>query len=328
MEFSEQGNLGACSYCDEEAFIYRRYSGERLCKSCFISKIEEKIHKTISKYDMMTPDDRIIVAVSGGKDSLTLLYNLMKIQEKTYNSKELIALSLNEGIKGYRDLTIEKAKKFCQRYSISHHIMDVRDYLDTTLDMIISRKQKERDNQNACNFCALIRRRLLNAGAKQLNGDILAMGHNLTDVAETFLMNIFFKRFHKIQNQYFFKTPSSQLENIYIKKIKPLFKIPENEIQLYSKLKDFDYYSQLCPYRKSDPIIRKRVLNIINDFKQSSPEIEFNLVNGFLELSELLYKQKEQKKINLCKKCGYPSGKQDICNFCSLKMEIKGSKEG
>lgn len=276
---------------------------------------------------MAQPGDKVVVAVSGGKDSLTLLYNLIKIQEKTYNTKDLVALSINEGIKNYRDYSLEKAKKFCQKYELSHHILEAKEFLGATLNEIVMLNEKKDEVKNACNYCALIRRRLLNIGAKKLNGDILAMGHNLTDVAETFLMNILFKRFHKIQNQYFFKEASKQLKGVFIKKIKPLFKIPESEIELYAKLKNFDYFPEHCPYRKSDPILRKRVLSILNDLKQKSPEIEFNLVNGFLELSELLYNHRELKKTNLCKKCGYPSGNREVCKFCTLKMEIKKTKD-
>lgn len=329
MHKQKKRDLGSCKYCGNPAIIYRRYSGENLCKSCFISKIEKKIYKTISKYDMINPSDKLIVAFSGGKDSLTLLYNLMRIQKQTYNSKELIALTINEGLGTFRDKSIEMASKFCQTYQIKHHIIEAKEYLGMTLNEIVSMKESKNENKNSCNYCALIRRRLLNIGAKELSGDKLAMGHNLTDVAETFLMNILFKRFHKIGNQFFFKNNSDQINQFFIKKIKPLFRIPETEIELYSKLKEFNYYPKLCPYRKSEPLLRKRVLQIINNLKKTSPEIEFNLVNGFLDLSKLLYNNNNQNKspsTQFCDQCGYPSGEKNICKFCELKIEIEDFK--
>ena len=102
----------------------------------------------------------------------------------------------------------------------------------------------------------------------------------------------------------------------------PLLRIPEEEIFLYANIKKFDYYPSHCQYREKDPIIRKRVLEFIQGCKKYSPEIEFNLFNGFLELSQILYNQKQQKIYNTCKFCGYPCGSGKICLYCSYLEEF------
>jgi len=271
---------------------------------------------------MLKSKDRIIVALSGGKDSISLLYNLNIIQNRTHNSKPIIALIIDEGIKEYREKSIKKAKEFCNKYNIEYKIISFKDKIGKTLDEIINMKRETPDYKYACNYCATIRRRLLNDGAKEFGGNILAMGHNLTDIAETFLMNILYKRFHLIANQYLFKEENSRVNQFFIKKITPLMRIPEEEIFLYANIKKFNYYPSHCPYRERDPIIRKRVLDFIQECKKYSPEIEFNLLNGFLELSAILYNPDEKIEYLTCQSCGYPCTNASICTFCSYLKEL------
>ncbi|MFX0027912.1 MAG: ATP-binding protein [Candidatus Hermodarchaeota archaeon] len=314
---------GKCSYCNNSLVIQRKYSGENLCPNCFEKNIEKIIYKTISKYKMLQPNDKIIVALSGGKDSFTLLYNIFMIQKKLYNPKEIIALTIDEGIEGYRDNSIKNAIDFCKELNIEHHIISFKEKVGYTLDEIINIKKKLPDYQYACNYCAIIRRRLLNDEAKKLEGTVLAMGHNLTDIAETFLMNVLYKRFHLIANQYIYKEQDPVLGHFFIKKITPLMRIPEEEIFLYVNLKKFQYYPSHCPYREIDPIMRKKVLEFIQECKKSSAEIEFNLLNGFLELSGILYNHSEKLAYHTCQSCGYPSTNGVYCSFCSYLKELE-----
>jgi len=313
---------GKCSYCNNSVVIERRYSGENLCPNCFEKNIEKNIYKTISKYKMLNSYDKIIVALSGGKDSFTLLYNLSIIQKNLYNPKQLIALTIDEGIKEYRENSIKNAIEICKELNIEHYIISFKEKVGLTLDEIINIKKKHPDYKYACNYCATIRRRLLNDGAKELGGNILAMGHNLTDIAETFTMNILYKRFHLIANQYLFKKENSRVNQFFIKKISPLMRIPEEEIFLYANIKKFNYYPSHCPYRERDPIIRKRVLDFIQECKKYSPEIEFNLLSGFLELSAILYNHDEKIEYLTCQSCGYPCTNTSICTFCSYLKEL------
>ena len=308
---------GSCSSCNNVIVIQRRYSGENLCPECFQKNIEKNIYKTISKYKMLNPNDKIVVALSGGKDSIALLYNLNLIQSRKFHSEPIVALMIDEGIKEYRENSINKAKKFCKKYDIEYKIISFKDKIGFSLDKIISIKRGATNPKYACNYCAAIRRRLLNDGAKELGGTVLAMGHNLTDVVETYLMNILYKRHKLIASQYLFKQESSKLRKFYIRKVMPLLRIPEEEIFLYANVKKFDYYPSHCLYREKDPIIRKRVLNFIQEFKKYSPEIEFNLLNGFLELSQILYNQNLKTHYNTCEVCGYPCGIGKICTYCS-----------
>jgi len=313
---------GKCTRCTNSIVIQRKYSGENLCPSCFESNIEKTIYKTISKYKMVKPSDKIIVALSGGKDSFSLLYNLDKIQKRLYRSEPITALTIDEGIKDYREYCIKNATEVCKQLDIEHKIISFRDKVGYSLDEIITKKHQHPNKRYACNYCATIRRRLLNDGAMELGGTVLAMGHNLTDIAETFLMNILHKRFNLISSQFIYKQENSLINPYFIKKITPLMRIPEEEIFVYANIKKFNYYPSHCPFREKDPILRKRVLEFIQECKKYSPEIEFNLFNGFMELSAILNNHIEKRENNDCKFCGYPCGKAQVCNYCNFKMEL------
>jgi len=273
---------------------------------------------------MLNRNDKIVIGLSGGKDSISLLYNLIRIQEKTYNSEPIVAVSIDEGIDNYRKQSIDSASKFCESNNIEHRIISFKERIGYTLDELIEKKKKESvKNRYACNYCALMRRRLLNDEARELGADVLALGHNLTDIAETFLMNILFNRLKLIANQYIFKELDTETNKFFIKKITPLMRIPEEEIFLYANIKKFDYYPSHCPYRDLDPILRKRVLEFIQICKKYSPEIEFNLFKSFSELSEILYKNIISVRNKHCNVCGYPSAISDICNYCKFIKELK-----
>ena len=313
-----------CDYCKTQTIvIHRKYSGELICTKCFTNRIEKNIFQTISKYKMLKPQDKIVVGVSGGKDSLALLYNLIKIQEKNYHSKPITAVTIDEGIRNYRTNSIKNAIEICNKYGIEHIIVTFKDKTGKSLDEIVELKINPAEYTYACNFCATLRRRLLNEAAKELGADVLAMGHNLTDIAETFLMNILYKRFKLIANQYIFKEERKEIEKYFVKRITPLMKIPEEEIFLYSNLKKIDYYPSHCPYREKDPILRKRVLDFIQDCKKYSPEIEFNLLNGFLEMSEILANNYKATFYTTCKECGYPCGNDNLCLYCTYLKGLK-----
>ncbi len=314
-----------CSYCKNDSIYHLNYSGENLCINCFNKSIEHQIYKTISKFKMLKPQDKIILGLSGGKDSMVLLYNLIKIQKKISNSPSIIALTINEGISEYREKNIRKSKEFCEKNNITHKIISFKEKLGKSMDEILEIYKNNYGEIYPCNICATIRRHLLNDEGKKLGGTVLALGHNLDDVSQTFLMNFLRKDFNKISRMNPFLEENNK---IYMKKIKPLMKIPEKEILLYAQNKELNFVNVPCPYKIKYPILRKRVQSFLNNCEEYSPEIKFNLFKGFVELSDILWefnKKLRGKKINFntCKICNQLCGKnREICLFCEIKEKI------
>jgi len=178
-----------CSLCrSREAFYYRQYSGERLCKRCFTESIEAKVRQTITRYHMLNFDDHLAVAVSGGKDSLSILHILAKLK-RSRPKTSLTAVTVDEGIKGYRDEALGIAAKNCKQLEIPHHIVSFKELYGSTLDEIICGvREKGHTALTACAYCGVLRRKAINTGARQVKATKIATGHTLDDEVQTVLM--------------------------------------------------------------------------------------------------------------------------------------------
>ena len=198
---------------------------------------------------MLSPNDNIIIALSGSKNSITLLYNLKKIQEKAYRTRPIIALSIDEGN------TIELTRDLCASLSIEQVII----------------------NSNEINKGEPFLLQLVEIASTNLGGNILALGYNLTNLSNIFL------------NQLIFSKDPFQIVNHQddtIKMITPLMRIPKEEINIYYKIKKMRIGKDQVQ-KKRDSIVQIHTENFLNDCKSFSPEIEFNLLNGLLELTEI-----------------------------------------
>ena len=147
-----------CAACNRrEAFYFRRYSGEKLCKKCFVNSIEQRVRATISKYKMLDFDDRIVVAVSGGKDSISLLHILTKL-ERNYAKASLIAVTVDEGIRGYRDEALKIAAENCEKLGVKHYVFSFKELFDFSLDEIVDLQKKKGDDKTTpCALCGVLR---------------------------------------------------------------------------------------------------------------------------------------------------------------------------
>jgi tRNA(Ile)-lysidine synthase TilS/MesJ len=181
-----------CAVCKRrDAFFFRPYSGERLCEKCFAESIEAKVRGTIAKYQMFSFDDRIAVAVSGGKDSISLLHILAKT-ERAHPQASLVAVTVDEGIKGYRDEALAIAAANCKTLGIEHHVVSFKELYGFTLDEIVTRvRVKGGRTVTSCAYCGVLRRRALNVAARDVGADKVATAHTLDDEVQTSLMNIF-----------------------------------------------------------------------------------------------------------------------------------------
>ncbi|MCK4482964.1 TIGR00269 family protein, partial [Candidatus Bathyarchaeota archaeon] len=158
-----------CNICKRrDAFFFRPYSGEKLCKKCFAISIENKVRATIAKYSMLENDNRIAIAVSGGKDSLSLLHILARIERK-FPKASLVAVSIDEGIKGYRDKALEIAAENCKKLSVEHHIVSFKELYGCTQDEVVRRLKKEGKTElTPCAYCGVLRRKALNIVAREV----------------------------------------------------------------------------------------------------------------------------------------------------------------
>ncbi|MFQ6120619.1 MAG: phosphoadenosine phosphosulfate reductase family protein, partial [Methanosarcinales archaeon] len=215
-----------CTKCNNNAIIYQKYSGVHLCKEHFIYDVERKIKRDMRKHSMILQNDKVAVALSGGKDSITLLYILHKVFCKREDI-DLIAITINEGISGYREKTLKIAKDFTKQLEIEHVIVSFKDTYDFDLDEIV--KNNKNKKLAPCTFCGVLRKTLLNKTAKELGATKLATGHNLDDESQTVLLNHLRGDVERLVRL----APEKPQPGLILR-IKPLRNIPEKEVALYA----------------------------------------------------------------------------------------------
>jgi uncharacterized protein (TIGR00269 family) len=309
-----------CTKCDEKA-VYNGY-GQYFCKNHFMNYLENKVFKTIKKYDLFQPHDKICVATSGGKDSLVLLY-LTSLYCQKYNI-EFFALAIDEGIAGYRDHTLDDLRKFCEKYNVKLNVVEFKDKFGDTLDNIRD-KAMNTLNKKPCTVCGIFRRTLLNRTARELGATKLATGHNLDDEAQSFMMNTVLGNMS--HNASLGPVTGLQENNKFVPRVKPLYFVLEKETRLFALLKNFKIDFAECPNVHLS--FRAVVRDEINQIESKLPGAKNGIVNAFLEILPLLKEHYKSKKslrtFNYCIKCG-DACSGETCNACKLEEELMVKK--
>lgn len=302
--------------CCNEKPVIELYSGERLCKSHFTDYFENKILKTISQFDLIGKEENLGVALSGGKDSLTVLHILNKLSQQNLKIK-INAIAIDEGIQGYRDKTLEKAKKFCQKNNINLHIFSYKEEFGLTLDEMLKILEVK-----PCTICGIFRRYLLNKRSRELKLTKLVTGHNLDDECQSILMN-------QLKNNV---QASARLgpkvglvpDKKFVQRIKPLYLCTEKEVTTYAFINGLLDEFVECPNVIQS--FRAQVRDMLNDLEQKFPGTKYSIVNSFLQILPLLKQQFKDGAIKVCTKCNEPSA-NDVCNACVYLEKLKNKVE-
>lgn len=299
-----------CKNCAKSPVITLPNSNIKLCSSCFVHYFERKTFKTIAKYSMIKEGDRIGVAVSGGKDSFSLLYLLSRFADK-HRKLSVVVISIDEGIRNYRDLS--KVEKYCRENKIEYHSYSFKEEFGLTLDQM-SKKVK----MNPCSICGILRRFLLNSKARELKLTKIATGHNLDDEAQSILMNQF--RGNLERSARLGPVTGILSDKRFVRRIKPFYFLSEKEVATYSFIKKFPVLYNECPYSISS--YRADVRDMLNEFTKKHPQTKHATINSFLDVLPVLKKCYSETKIKTCKVCGEPTS-GDVCTVCMLLENLK-----
>jgi uncharacterized protein (TIGR00269 family) len=293
-----------CTKCHERPSVYfRAYSGERLCPTCFKASLRERVQGAINRFEMLDHWSRVAVGVSGGKDSLTLLHILKGIEEVTHGS-ELIAVTVDEGIKGYRDEALGIVERSCREMGVEWVSINFTDLFGYTMDEIAASER----TLGACSFCGVLRRRALNEAAKCVNADRLATGHTLDDMAQSALLNLLRGDIGKMVSL----DPGGYTSPSFVRRIKPLCEVPERETTLYAYLQGFELQSTTCPY--AGEAMRGDARAFLGEMEARRPGTLFTTFNTALKLIPAATATEAMKT---CRICGEPSV-GDTCRVCQL----------
>ena len=304
-----------CSKCKNKAVYHRKYEGTYLCKKHFLESVEDKVRRTIRKGRMIERGDKIAFALSGGKDSSSALFMLHKLFGKM-KDLEFFAISVDEGIPGYRDESLKIAKSLCKKLRVKHHVFSFESELGKPLSekvKEINRKGEESWEGTACTYCGLARRWLLNKKARELGASKIAFGMNLDDEIQGIVMDYIRGDLARLSRMGGEPVVKSEL---FVPRIKPFREIPEKEIGLYAFLSGLEIQENECPYIEGP---RFRVRDFLNDLEAESPGTKFSVLNTFERLLPSVREIVKKGGVDLvrCANCGEPSS-QRVCKTCEL----------
>lgn len=293
-----------CSKCGNKAIMSQKCSGVHLCIRHFEEDFQEKVKDTVNKGQMVRGGDRIAVALSGGKDSATLLHVLNKILF-SQNDIELFAITVDEGIKGYREDTIKSARKITEDLGIKHIIVSFKKEYGLGLDEIISKKKEV-----PCTFCGVLRKSLLNQTARELGATKVATGHTLDDEAQSVMMNYLKGDIERLG-----RFAPRRIQPGLVPRIKPLKDIPERETALYCIVEGLYAKMVECPYAGLS--LRSDIRDMMNEFEKNFPGTKQSVMKGFDSITSLLAKRYPPMDLSSCKFCKEPCV-EDLCKACQL----------
>ena len=301
-----------CRKCGQKAAIHLHQHRLALCKNHYLEWLPNQTEHSIKKYHLFTKDERVLVAVSGGKDSLSLwdiLWQLGYSVDGVY-----IDLGIDAGI-GYSQKSRLLAKQFASERKLKLQVVNVKASYKENIPEMTGHTQH--GQSKPCSVCGLVKRYVMNKTAVDGGYSVLATAHNLDDEAAILLMNTLNWSLDLIGRQ----LPLLPERPGFVRKVKPFCRTYEREAAAYALLSGINYIYEECPYSKgSTQLYYKKILNQIED-KQSSVKLGFYL--GYLRACKngaFTWKAADEESMSnrRCINCGQPTSSGDVCSFCRL----------
>ncbi|NOZ64120.1 MAG: TIGR00269 family protein [Caldiserica bacterium] len=298
-----------CRKCGERAAIKLYQHNLSLCREHFCEFVEERVKKAIHDFCMFEKEEKILVVISGGKDSLALSYILNKL------GYSVSLLYIDLGIDEYSDNSRKFCEEFARKFALSLKIISLREEWGKGIRAFCCQTYK-----SICSLCGLVKRYYFNKVAYEEGFDVVATGHNLDDMVSALLSNLLGWRTSYLVKQ----LPLLPEEGRLKKKAKPLIYLTERETAAYAFLSGISFLREECPYSRDASFLRMK--HLLNEVERSSPGTKFSFYRGFLEKRHLFQEQEEKVDLKDCLLCGFPS-LLEICSFCKTfrKEEVKNA---
>eukprot|EP00052_Salpingoeca_macrocollata_P017058 m.138029 g.138029 ORF g.138029 m.138029 type:complete len:332 (+) comp20252_c0_seq5:545-1540(+) len=302
-----------CAHCGKERAVLKRpKTAQPMCRECFFALFELEVHNTIVEGQIFKPGDVVAVGASGGKDSTVLAYVLKLLNERYNYGIRLVLLSIDEGITGYRDDSLETVKRNKVQYGLDLTILSYQELYGWTMDEIV----KQVGLKSNCTFCGVFRRQALDKGAAMIRANKVVTGHNADDIAETVLMNIMrgdISRLHRC-------TAITTGATGELPRSKPFKYTYEKEIVMYAFFKKLDYFSTECIYSPNS--YRGHARTFLKDLEAIRPSAIIDIIHSGEHYGAC--EEVQTSVAGTCIRCGYMSSRE-MCKACVL---LEGLRQG
>ena len=308
-------NQSKCRVCREPAIIDLPRHNANFCAEHLLQLCRRQVEKAIADHDMLSIDDRILVAVSGGKDSLAVWDILVELGYRADG------LYLGLGIGDYSDVSGEYTRAFADERGLTLHTVDLRD--EYGYDVPTAAKVTKRV---PCSACGLSKRHLFDKAASDGGYDVVVTGHNLDDEAAVLFGNALRWDIDYLARQH----PVLPARDGFPKKVKPLMRLTEREMAAWCIVRGIDYQVDECPMALGNKHLAYK--EALNSIERTSPGSKSAFYLEFVDkMSPILaeHRDHERSRLVACTSCGAPttepdSGDAPVCAFCRLHDRVGG----
>lgn len=291
-----------CKVCRGPAFIQFREHNANFCEEHFDQFFLRRVERTIRRYRMLAPDDQVLVAISGGKDSLVTADVLSRLG---YSVK---GLHVSLGIDGnnFSEESANVSSEFFRERNLELEIYDVRALFGKSI------AEAARRFPRFCSVCGMTKRHVMNARALETGASALATGHNLDDLAAALFANVM-----RWDIRYLAKTlPALPGEHGFARKIKPLALLSEKEISAYANLHGIKVVQAICPYSAEAKF--KKYKKLLDEVEEQSPGTRRSFYEGYVRIAHVFRAANEEEQLlGPCRVCGMPTTVK-VCTFCKI----------
>ena len=298
-----------CDKCKHPSIVLVRYSGAHLCRKHFSEFVEKRVKLELRRQMELKGDERIAVAVSGGKDSMVALHLVHSILGAR-RDLEICAVTVDEGIDGYRASSIPIVAEACRSRGIEHRVVSIKDIYGMTVDEMARRNR----DLSICSYCGVLRRASINRAARDWRATHVATGLNLDDTAQSILMNFTRGDVERLARL----GPHKRAQKGLIPRIQPLRTIPESETTLYSIANGITFHDLECPH--APEALRNSFRRMVAELEDMYPGTRHSILASYDQVLPALERRFPPAELRTCG-CGEPTV-SDRCKACELVASL------
>jgi uncharacterized protein (TIGR00269 family) len=302
------GPVARCKLCRETAVVEVRRHNAAFCAPCFVHHVQQQVARAVEEHAMLDRDERVLVCVSGGKDSLGLWDVLVEL------GYAATGMYLGLGIGEYSDRSADVVERFARERSLDLIRVDLRESYGYDIPTA-----GRRGSRSTCSVCGLSKRYVFNRVALEHGFSVVATGHNLDDEAATLLGNTLRWQTEYMARQF----PVLPEREGMVKKVKPLYRVSERETAAYAFLRGIDYVVEECPLVAGNTQLKYK--DAMNHLERGSPGTKASFYLGFVERAAGLFRAGDPVELTPCERCGQPTTGR-FCAFCRAVAQVQGRR--
>ena len=297
-----------CKICKAEAVVALRSHNAAFCAACYKEFFARQVARGIESQKLFTREEKILVALSGGKDSLALMLELSR------QGYDVTGLHIDLGIPGSSAAARGVVERFCARHGLRLMIRE------TAAEGLPIPLVKDKLHRPICSACGKIKRHLFNRAALDGGFDALATGHNLDDEAARLFSNTLRWDTAYLSDQ----GPRLKGEHGFARKVKPLWRLTEFETANYAFLMGIEHHYAPCPYSPGASFTTLK--GLLQRLEAAMPGRKLDFYQGFLQRGRPVFARREAEEgvdLSPCTECGYPTSSGDLCGVCRIRAALR-----